>query len=142
MRLAFLVLLILASTSCISPPEVDRIARVSPHDKFKYEIEIHARVNSFGSPCHISCSPTRVDERHWFYVDRLEGRIEAKDIVLTYERNKFTFAQSALQGSITISNDILTVDLKIPYYEKANTVDHYTPYRYNGRYDLRERDGD
>lgn len=123
------------------PPEIDPVARVSPHTRFKYEIELHARISSSGSPCSPSCFPDRIDDRHWIYVNCVEGRIEAKDLLLTYQRGKFDFPQSALQGSITIANDILTVDLQRPYYQ-GNTVDHYTLYPYNGRFELRPREGD
>jgi len=140
-RFSLLALLLLVPISCGMPPEIDPIARVSPHTRFKFEIEIHAQVSSSGSPCNPRCFPARVEDRHWIYVDRLDGTIPASDLVLTYERGKFDFPQSALKGSITISHDVLTVALQRPYYV-TNTVDHYTPYPYNGRFELKPRDGD
>src|SRR5262245_251214 len=87
---------------CGMPAEIDPVARVSTHPRFKYEIELHARISSSGSPCAPRCFPERIDDRHWIYVDRLEGRIPAVDLVLTYERGKFDFPQSALKGWISI----------------------------------------
>jgi hypothetical protein len=141
MRPAILALGLLATASCGTSPEIDPVARVSTHTRYKYEIEIHARVDSYGGPCNPTCFPTRIDDRHWIYVNRLEGMIPAEEMLLTYERGKFDFPQSALKGSVTIANDVLTVDLQRPYY-KVNTVDHYTPYPYNGRFELRRRDAD
>jgi hypothetical protein len=131
----------LATASCGTSPEIDPVARVSTHTRFKCEIEIRARVDSTGGPCNPAWFPTRIDDRHWIYVHRLEGTIPAEELLLTCERGKFDFPQSALKGSVTIAADGLTVGLQRPYY-KVNTVDHYTSYPYNGRFELRRRDAD
>jgi len=142
MRTALLALGVLTSLSCAGP-QIDPVARVSPNSRYKYEIELHARINVYGGPCNPTCIPTRVDDSHWIYVNRLEGQIAAQDLLLTYEREKFASPQSALKGSLTIADGVLTVDFLLPCYKGRSEVpDHYTSYRYNGRYELRSRGAD
>jgi hypothetical protein len=134
--LAFLPLLAIA-WSCLGP-EVDPVARVAPHSRFKYEIELHARINVYGGPCNPTCFPTRIDDSHWLYVNRLEGVVPADELLLTYERGKLDFPQSALQGTVTFSGNRMTVELRTPHYNR-NTVEHYHTYSYNGSFELRSR---
>lgn len=142
MRRLFAIPLVAAMAACGWPPSIDRVALVASHADYNYEIEIHARVDSYGGPCNPSLFPTRIDERHWIYTNRIEGEVPASDLVLTYERDrtKYPWPQSALQGKITFGEGTMRVELDVPYY-KTNDVDHYERYRFNGTYDLRQRKG-
>jgi hypothetical protein len=140
-RFGLLAALLPLTTACGSSPEIDPVALVAPHPKYKYEIEIRATVNDYGGPCNPPrLIPTRVGDHHWLYVNRLEGPVGGDEMLLTYKRDDFEFPQSALKGTVTFTENAMTVQLQRPYY-KGNTVDHYTPYPYNGRYELRPRQG-
>ncbi len=134
-RLILILTLIL--TSCYSNQTVDQKVVIRNSDNYKFEIQIIVHNEGRGNIHTFDLSKYEFESSHWIYLNSKRGKINASDIILTYERNEteYPWPQSKLKGYIEFSNDSLFINLKKPYYaDGSNEPNYWVDYEYNGRY--------
>ena len=142
MRIGVLLLLadILALQGCYEIT-YDREVTIRPANKFVYEIQMHGRGEGRGNPHDLldfkALKLQKWDNYTWIYLNRLEGEINARDIVLTphWRCTDKPYAQSELIGSIKFENGNMIVSLEGPIYDKDGIhVSKHAPMNINGTY--------
>ena len=82
------------------------------------------------------------DASTWFYLNSLEGRIAAEDLLMAYKREakERWERQSNLRGYVEFSDNHLEINLQMPVYlneyRGGNTPHHWKEYEFNGRYNV------
>jgi hypothetical protein len=111
------------------------------YNDFKYEIQIKIKVKGRGSIHNPSfwsnILPYRLTDYDWIYTNTINDRLDSNEFIFThYQREtKHPWIQDSIQGYINFKTDSMIIDLMIPHY-KGNSIDHWVPYEFNGRYNL------
>ena len=131
-------------TGCGPPksvaPVIDSVAHAQRLSDGTYQVELRYSVTSSGGPCFNAnwFRSTTSYDTNWVYVKSLDGLQSASQIVVTSEAGKkrWPFATTNLQGTVSFSDGMLTVELQHPDYPDGVHMQGYAPYYLNGTYQV------
>ena len=84
MRVLLIGLLIIFVGGCYNKETISTSVLVRKTSKPKYEIQIKKHIEGRGNIHTLSLSKYEYDNSDWIYVNSLEGKISAKDIVFSH----------------------------------------------------------
>ncbi len=89
-----------------------------------------------------SCTPYQHVRSDWIYISSRTGTLDTSQFAFTdlYDQRQYPDRRTVIRGTLILSTDSVEISLSFPCYTNGNTVDHWTPYEFNGHYKLTPRD--
>ena len=128
-------------TSCYHKETMSSELKMRKGEKYKYEIELSVDNEGCGNIHQLDASKYKFKSSSWLYSNYNNGIVNAKDLVLTSERNETdsTYTQSNLRGFVSFKKDSILIRLIVPHYIDQDTIpDEWNNYKYNGNYKLKK----
>jgi hypothetical protein len=125
------------------PPVIESVAHAQKLADGTYEVQLRYSVTSSGGPC-LSKDMFKTwtsYSTNWLYVKSLDGVQSADQIVVTTDAGKkeWPYAKTNLQGTVSFTDAVLTVQLQGPgYHYKRNVESGIVSYQLNGTYHISE----
>ena len=122
------------------PPVIESVAPVQKLTDGTYEIQLRYSVTSSGGPCLSKdfFKTWTSYSTNWLYVKSLDGVQSAEQVVVTIEQGKreWPYAITNMQGTVSFTNDSMTVQLQGPKFRDGVHMDGYVAYGLNGTFQI------
>ncbi len=132
--------LTLCLTSCYHKEDVASELILRKSKNYKYELELLVHHEGRGNIHQLDASKYSFEASSWLYFNQDTGKVYAKDLVVTSERNETDslYRKFNLKGFVQFSKDSIRIRLISPHYIDQDTiVDEWLDYKYNGSYKLK-----